>query len=319
MQLANHAAWWLSEYPPETSEPFQCIAYSGPKDFRFAILALAAAKLQEVMVLPSPLVTGEAQLRILEKKNCTIYLRPPSMASQVDALLQEVPHVQVIEVPETDEFMQRPKLFRHPKPITYTQSMVAGTDLAMSLPGIEDSYITSMPAKMVFIHRCPHRMGNDAGTRVFHLCRHDPGPGSAEVVFQILHFGQLEGALLPPGTIDELCQTPAGFAALQQLNHSLPSTSPSPTTSLTHGNKLPSTNPQGQYSNTESTTSTSWPLPITPNPNPMQLFNAYTDRGRFETSDLWEEYPVHKGLWKIIGRTVTTSTPPIVRGCTLHC
>ncbi|KAE8410817.1 hypothetical protein BDV36DRAFT_302401 [Aspergillus pseudocaelatus] len=69
---ANHAARWLSEHLPGSSEPFQCFAYAGPKDFRYPILAVAAVKIQKVMVLPSPLVTAEAQLRILEKKKCTV-------------------------------------------------------------------------------------------------------------------------------------------------------------------------------------------------------------------------------------------------------
>lgn len=30
---------------------------------------------------------------------------------------------------------------------------------------------------------------------------------------------------------------------------------------------------------------------------------VYPDRDRFETKDLWVQHPVHKGLWKIVGRT----------------
>jgi hypothetical protein len=45
---ANHAAHWLSRNLP-TSEPFQCFAYAGPKDLRYAILAVAAAKVQKVV------------------------------------------------------------------------------------------------------------------------------------------------------------------------------------------------------------------------------------------------------------------------------
>lgn len=46
---ANHAAGWLNDNLPQTSEPFQCFAYAGPKDLRYAILAVAAAKLQKVV------------------------------------------------------------------------------------------------------------------------------------------------------------------------------------------------------------------------------------------------------------------------------
>lgn len=46
---AIHAARWPSESLPETSTPFQCFAYAGPKDLRYPILAVAAAKLQKVV------------------------------------------------------------------------------------------------------------------------------------------------------------------------------------------------------------------------------------------------------------------------------
>jgi hypothetical protein len=44
---ANHAAHWLSQQLSD--EPFQCFAYAGPKDLRYPILAVAAAKLQKVV------------------------------------------------------------------------------------------------------------------------------------------------------------------------------------------------------------------------------------------------------------------------------
>lgn len=46
---ANHAAKWLSENLPPASDPFQCFAYAGPKDLRYPILTVAAAKLQKVV------------------------------------------------------------------------------------------------------------------------------------------------------------------------------------------------------------------------------------------------------------------------------
>lgn len=119
---ANHAAQWLSQQL--SAEPFQCFAYAGPKDLRYPILAVAAAKLQKVvgrhshfaralltpqslqMILPSPLVTPDAQMRIFEKKNCTFYLRPQAMADHVDGVLRGASNFQVITVPELDEFLK---------------------------------------------------------------------------------------------------------------------------------------------------------------------------------------------------------------------
>lgn len=46
---ANHAAKWLSDHLPPASDPFQCFAYAGPKDLRYPILAVAAAKLRKVV------------------------------------------------------------------------------------------------------------------------------------------------------------------------------------------------------------------------------------------------------------------------------
>jgi len=48
---ANHAAQWLLQYLPTSSRSFQCLAYAGPKDLRYPILALAAGKLQKKVCL----------------------------------------------------------------------------------------------------------------------------------------------------------------------------------------------------------------------------------------------------------------------------
>ena len=58
------------------------------------------------MVLPSPLITPEAQLRVLEKKNCKLYLRPVEMAAPVDAVLKTVSDVETITVPNSEEFLR---------------------------------------------------------------------------------------------------------------------------------------------------------------------------------------------------------------------
>lgn len=135
-------------------------------------------------------MTGEAQLRILEKTNCKFYLRPAEMAGPVDAILQGASHVEQITVPGSEEFLKDdeappvvyskswdegkddPWLVFHtsgttgsyiyvdpnslspiveailtsltignPKPITYTQEMIAYVDAVASLPDIEESHI----------------------------------------------------------------------------------------------------------------------------------------------------------------------------------
>jgi hypothetical protein len=50
-QFNNYAAQWLHKNLPQTDQPFQCLAYAGPKDLRYPILALAAAKLRKVVCI----------------------------------------------------------------------------------------------------------------------------------------------------------------------------------------------------------------------------------------------------------------------------
>jgi hypothetical protein len=40
----NHAATWMQKHLPPALEKFEAIAYAGPKDLRYPIIALAAAK-----------------------------------------------------------------------------------------------------------------------------------------------------------------------------------------------------------------------------------------------------------------------------------
>ena len=58
------------------------------------------------MILPSSLVTREAQLHILSKTACSIYVRTEDMAAIVDDLAQHKPDLQTITAPQISELMQ---------------------------------------------------------------------------------------------------------------------------------------------------------------------------------------------------------------------
>ncbi|KAE8306517.1 AMP-binding enzyme [Aspergillus transmontanensis] len=360
---ANHAARWLSEHLPGTSEPFQCFAYAGPKDFRYPILAVAAAKIQKVMVLPSPLVTAEAQLRILENKRCTVYLRPSSMASQVDAILREAPHIQTVDVPEIDEFIREdeavpyiygktweegkddPWLVFHtsgttgyPKPVTYTHSMMAFPDIAASLPDVELGYIHQYAYRRWYTPVPSLHFLGTVMTLAIPTFLHmttvvgPPVPPSAEIITKTLQYGQVEGAILPPALIDVLCQTSSGLDALRQLKFvhyaGAPLSKETGDQLASHVRIVPcigSTEAGGyftlihdhrdawdytsfqEYAGAvfENRLSNLYELVFIrrPGDSPQPVFKLYPDLDRFETKDLWIEHPVHKGLWKIIGRT----------------
>ncbi|KAH8427638.1 putative AMP-binding enzyme [Aspergillus melleus] len=247
---ANHAARWLSQALPATTEPFQCFAYSGPKDLRYAILAVAAAKVQKVMVLPSPLITPEAQVRILEKKSCKLYLRPVEMAAPVDTILKTVSDVETITVPNTEEFLRDeeaapvvygktweegkddPWMVFHtsgttgnPKPITYTHQMMAGADTAASLPDIEETHIHQYAQRRWYtplpsLHFVGMLMSL-AMTGFVHMTSviGPPSPPSPELLVEIFRHGKIDGALLMPALIDALCLSSDGRQALCQLKY----------------------------------------------------------------------------------------------------
>lgn len=52
------------------------------------------------------MITAEAQRRILEHTNCTVYLRAASMTAFVDSVLSEAPHVQTVTAPDLEQIMQ---------------------------------------------------------------------------------------------------------------------------------------------------------------------------------------------------------------------
>ncbi|THC89587.1 hypothetical protein EYZ11_010967 [Aspergillus tanneri] len=321
---ANHAAQWLRQALPTTSKSFQSFAYAGPKDLRYAILAVAAAKLQKVMILPSPLITPEAQLRILEKKDCKLYLRPLEMAGPVDSILRKASYIRSITVPGLEEFLREdaaapavygktwdegkddPWLVFHtsgttgnPKPITYTHQMMAGADTAASLLDIEETHI----------HQYARRRW------------YTPLPS--------LH---IDGALLMPALIDQLCILPDGLQALRELKYihyaGAPLSSKSGNLLSPYTQVVPcvGSTEAGGYFTSIHQNKEAWDylsfqkhagaefkhridglheLVFVRHPEcaMQQIFQVYPDRESFETNDLWIEHPVHKGLWKIIGRS----------------
>ncbi|CEJ59944.1 hypothetical protein PMG11_08542 [Penicillium brasilianum] len=359
---ANHAANWLRENLPQTLETFQCFAYAGPKDLRYSILAVAAAKLQKVMVMPSPLITPEAQNRILSVKNCKIYLRPASMADKVAEILKETHGFQVITVPEIEEIMKEeeapvftypksweegkddPWLVFHtsgttgnPKPLTWSHGMMAVPDIMTSLPDLElsvlhkfaqDRWYTPLPSL--------HLVGTVMVLAMTSFLESTIviGPAvqpSANLVVDILQYGRVDGALMIPSLIEELCLTDTGLQSLRSLKCLLYTGAPlntkageklvshvhiAPMAGSTEGGlfltKLHDKKDAWDYISFQAHASAELvprfdklhELVFVRRPGCLVplVFQVKPDLERFETNDMLVEHPVHKGLWKFIGR-----------------
>ncbi|KAL2811224.1 AMP-binding enzyme [Aspergillus granulosus] len=245
---ANHAAHWLRHNLPQTSELFQRFAYAGPKDLRWPILAVAAAKLQKVLILPSPLVTAEAQRRILEKENCTVYLRPLATKAQVDAILHNAPQVQILDCPDLTEFLQEkeadpvkygktwdegkddPWMVFHtsgttgnPKPVTYTHRMIASIDIIAASPNIKQSIVHMVANNRLYtplpsIHVTGMLLTLSTTTYVNMTAVFGPStPPTLDIILSIFNNTTVHGTLLPPVLIDALCLSEDGLAALCRL------------------------------------------------------------------------------------------------------
>ena len=76
------------------------------------------------MVLPSSLVTPEAQLRILSLKNCKVYVRSQSMSTVVDEIIRREPSVRPIDAPELHELLCDTSA----EPVLYEKSWDDGRD-----------------------------------------------------------------------------------------------------------------------------------------------------------------------------------------------
>ena len=70
------------------------------------------------------MMTPDAQLQILKKKNCTLYVRAESMSPVVDEVVQRDPKIGIVAAPELEELLQD----KLAEPFTYSKSWEEGKD-----------------------------------------------------------------------------------------------------------------------------------------------------------------------------------------------
>ncbi|KAF2787076.1 hypothetical protein K505DRAFT_354063 [Melanomma pulvis-pyrius CBS 109.77] len=70
----NRAASWLQELLPPAEQPFETVTYSGPKDIRHPILAVAVAKVGRKLLFPSPFASIDAQAHLVQASACRVFM-----------------------------------------------------------------------------------------------------------------------------------------------------------------------------------------------------------------------------------------------------
>lgn len=159
-----------------------------------------------------------------------------------------------------------------------------------------------------------------------------PGNSFPDVVADVLRHGNVNGAQLPPALIDSLCLTTAGLKALRDLDYvhyaGAPLSAKSAELLIPYVQIVPciGSTEAGRYLTVIHNRADAWDyisfegiagavfesrlnnlhelvFVRDPNSSMQQIFSVYPDLDRFETKDLWVEHPVHRGLWKIVGRS----------------
>lgn len=158
-----------------------------------------------------------------------------------------------------------------------------------------------------------------------------PGPATAANVTQILEFGNVAGAMLPPSLIEDICRDPLGLERLRRLKYVYFAGAPLPRSVAEqlsgYGKLQPAmgSTEAGAYflqirNNSdwdyysfrpamgvefEQRTGELYELVFQRKPELerwQQLFHVYPNLDRFPTKDLWAKHPSEPGLWRYAGR-----------------
>ncbi|MCJ1350457.1 MAG: hypothetical protein MMC33_000438 [Icmadophila ericetorum] len=96
---------WLTENVGGTANDFETVAYGGPKDLRYPILAVAMVKVGKKLLLCSPFATMEGQKHIPNVTDCKVYLYADASASVVRSIIGDKQAVRALQVPQLNEWV----------------------------------------------------------------------------------------------------------------------------------------------------------------------------------------------------------------------
>ncbi|KAF2017909.1 AMP-binding enzyme [Aaosphaeria arxii CBS 175.79] len=251
----NRTALWLKHHLPEPTQPFETIAYSGPKDIRYPIIAVAAAKLGRKLLLPSPFAAIDAQAHLVQASACRVFLHGKPLAGIIGQVLSKTTNntVSALEIPEVFELLKDeppppvsftktweqaqndPWLIFHtsgttglPKLVTYSHKMMASLDAAELMPDASDETMNNHFRNRRWYTPLPslHFVGMTVSLQfpvflggVVVIGPPGAGPTTPNVAEEVIKRANAQGVMLPPALIDGLCETPAGLESLRQLDY----------------------------------------------------------------------------------------------------
>ncbi|KAF2179124.1 putative AMP-binding enzyme [Zopfia rhizophila CBS 207.26] len=249
----NHAACWLQNHLPPAAGPFETVAYAGPKDIRYPIIAVAVAKVGRKLLLPSPYATAEAQAHLLHASGCQTFIHAAPFRSNVETVLSNMQgnKVHALQVPELSDWLREgpsphlqyrktwdeartdPWMIFHtsgttglPKLVTYTHQMMASLDAAELMPDAHEETMNRHFEKKRWYTPLPslHFVGMTVALQftvylgaILVVGPAGAGPTGPLVARDTLRYGKVQGAMLPPALIDGLCGDAIGLECLRNL------------------------------------------------------------------------------------------------------
>ncbi|KAL8834221.1 MAG: hypothetical protein Q9170_003852 [Blastenia crenularia] len=190
----NRTAFWLEECLGASHGDFQTFAYAGEKDIRYPIIAVAAVKIGRKILLPSPFTTDEAQVHLLKSTDCQAFVCSKSFEGKVNGIIQGHRKIPVITVLELHELLDEGSAPNY----EYAKSW----DEAKSDPWL----IFHTSGTTVFL----------GATIVFGPTDQPP---TTEVLTKILDYGALDGIIVPPSMLENLCNNADSLAKVKQLKY----------------------------------------------------------------------------------------------------
>ncbi|KAF2705779.1 putative AMP-binding enzyme [Pleomassaria siparia CBS 279.74] len=365
----GHACAWLNATLPPAQLPFETIAYAGPKDVGYPIMAVAAAKIGRKLLLPSPFASVEAQSHLIRASECKTFLHGEQNAAVVHQVLSkssgiEAPALQVPPLSDwlfnehlasfhfeksPDDAKNDPWLIFHtsgttglPKLITYTHGMMAALHDAKGMPDAEDKSMLNHFANRRWYTPLPslHVVGMVVALQFPILCGGvvvigpaGSGPTTPTAAREVMIHGQVQGSMVSPALIDDMCATAEGLECLRNLDCLYFAGAPlSPSTAAKLIGHVPIKPAMG------STEAGAYFLRITGDEDweyysflpgmgmqfqPtssgslyeavivrdaaleawQQVFHVYPELQEFHTKDLFAKHPSRPDFWKYIGRT----------------
>ncbi|KAI4175376.1 MAG: hypothetical protein LQ348_006188 [Seirophora lacunosa] len=202
----DRAAAWLDQVLGASDGSFETFAYAGEKDIRYPIFVVAAVKTGRKILLPSPFTTNEAQIHLVRTTDCRAFVCGKSFEEQATLIAQTHKNIPVVVSPELVELLAEGPATRY----AYTKSWEEAKDDPWTI------YHTSGTTGFVGMTTALQMTVFLNSTVIFGP---PDRPATADVVSQVLAHARLDGIIVPPSVLEDLCRDDETLKQVKDLKY----------------------------------------------------------------------------------------------------